>query len=160
MAGLIKAVFQDVTSAETTAKHELGDVYYSGKGKYVYAYNADTTALNLGLGVVHASGASSWSVLLSAATGVHYCGHVEGQTVPTGTYFWLFREGIASSVAISGVSAEANNVLFPAAAGGFTATAPSGSTGMSGYSYWGNSVGYAVNTIAGDATGGEAMLRY
>lgn len=124
--GLPNAIYQDVSALSTEAKHVLGDILYTKKGMYVYAYNAANSNLNKGLNVVFDTGATNWSMIVSGGTGVAYFGLVEEATVPTANYFWLLRKGHAVNIILSGNSAAPGVSLYPAVGGGLSKTLPTG----------------------------------
>lgn len=84
-----------VTSSRGANDPEVGTIKVEGGREYVYVYNDGGEDIDPGFGAVIQSGASGYSVTVSAVTSadivVGVCYHA---TLTTGTYGWLVRRGI------------------------------------------------------------------
>jgi len=139
--------------AQNKVKHEVGDRIVKDSANYVYAFNADAnTAIAPGLGCAIESGATSYSVVLSASTLRPSVGYVVHATAVTDGFFWMLLDGVNPQARLSGTTAAPGLYLFPAAGGGLTITAPTGLTAISGTTA-ALAVGEASGEIATESLG-------
>lgn len=86
-----------VTSSLGSNDPEVGTVKVEGGREYVFVYNDGGEDINPGYGCVLQSGASGYSVTVSAVTSADIVvGVVRHATLTTGTYGWAVRRGITN----------------------------------------------------------------
>lgn len=89
--------FEETASAVTaTNSVALGTRRNYNGVDYVYAYNASTSDISPGYGVI-ASLNSGYSVTLSSVTGDFCLGVVHNATALAGNYFWLAQRGFVTA---------------------------------------------------------------
>lgn len=113
-----------VTSSRGGNDPEVGQRRWEAGREYVYVYNDGGSDINPGYGAVLQSGATGYSVTVSAVTSNDICvGVCRNATLTTGTYGWLVTKGItpiemggtSGTVASRGiVELGANGVFVPA----------------------------------------------
>jgi hypothetical protein len=155
------ALQQGISAVVGTARHAVGDRIVYGNATYAYAYNSDTTEIPIGANLVHDTGVTGYSMVLSGATNVAYLGMVEHVTVPTANYFWMLVQGVSNNATNSAVTWAPGVALYAAAGGGLTSTAPTGlATALGTNNNLIGAVAIAMGTAAGSTTIGGAQVHY
>lgn len=139
-------------------KHAVGDEIVYGEARYVYAYNGSNSAITAGKLCELISGASGHSVVASGTSASRPVGICVHQTVATGQYFWMLKEGVCEKAILTGPTAASQAYLYPGGSQMLTTTQPTGLNTALGANTWVGAYARAMEEIASATAGGTGRI--